>query len=102
MKSIINSHNKRVTTQNTIITPPCNCRSKEECPLEGQCRVENIIYKCVASTSVNVNKAYLGTAEEFKRRFCNHKKLLKNKRYSNETNLSKYIWDIKEKYNEIP
>ena len=66
MKSIINSHNKKVTTQNTVITPPCNCRSKEECPLEGQCRVENIIYKCVASTSVNENKAYLGTAEEFK------------------------------------
>ena len=51
-KSIINSHNKKVTTQNTVITPPCNCRSKEECPLEGQRRVENIIYKCVASTSV--------------------------------------------------
>ena len=27
---------------------------------------------------------------------------LGNKRYSNETTLSKYIWDIKEKYNEIP
>ena len=91
-----------VTTQNAVIAPPCNCRSKEECPLEGQRRVENIIYKCVASTSVNEDKAYLGTAEEFKQRFYNHKKSLKNKRYSNETTLSKYVWDKKEKYNEIP
>ena len=95
MKSIINSHNKKVTTQNTVITPPCNCRSIEECALEGRCRVENV-------TSVNEDKAYLGTAEEFKQRFYNHKKSFKNKRYSNETTLSKYIWDIKEKYNEIP
>ena len=102
MKSIINSHNKKVTTQNTAIKPPCNCRSKEECPLVGQCRVENIIYECVASTSVNEDKAYLGTAEEFKQRFYNHKKSFKNKWYSNETTLSKYFWDIKEKYNEIP
>ena len=33
MKSIINSHNKKVTTQNTVITLPCNCRSKEGMPL---------------------------------------------------------------------
>ena len=102
MKSTVNSHNKKVTIQNTVITPPYNCRSKEECPLEGQCRVENTIYRCVASTSVNKNKAYLGTAEEFKQRFYNHKKSFKNKWYSNERALSKYIWDIKEKYNEIP
>ena len=63
MKSIINSHNKKVNTQNTAITPACSCRYKDEWPLEGQCRVENIIYKCVASTSVNKDKAYLGTAE---------------------------------------
>ena len=25
IKSILNSHNKKVTTQNTVITPPCNC-----------------------------------------------------------------------------
>ena len=69
MNGITNSHNKKVTTQNTIITPSCICTSKEECPLESQCRLENIIYKCVVSTSVNENKAYLGRAKEFKQRF---------------------------------
>ena len=102
MKSIINSYNRNVTTQNTVITPPCNCRSKKECSLEVQCRVENIISKCVTSTSINEDKSYLGTAEEFKQRFYNRKKSFKNKRYSNETTLSKYIWDIKEKYSAIP
>ena len=55
-----------------------------------------------ASTSVNEDKTYLGTAGEFKQRFYNHKKSFKNNRYSNETTLLKYTWDIKEKYNEIP
>ena len=85
--------------QNTVITPPYNCRSKEKCTLEGQCRIENIIYICISSTSVNEDKAYLGTAGEFKQRFYNHKKSFKSKRYSNEKTLSKNIWDIKEKYN---
>ena len=28
---------------------PCNCRKKHECPLDGKCRAENIVYKGVSS-----------------------------------------------------
>ena len=41
---------------------------KEDCLLEGKCRTENIIYKCMVSTSDHPDKTYLGTAEgDFKK-----------------------------------
>jgi len=61
------------------------------------------VYKCTVETTVKPIKAYLGTAEgDFKKRHYNHKKSFKNKGYRNETTLSKYIWEIREKYHEEP
>ena len=37
------------------------------------------------------------TANPFKERYRNHTKSFKDKKYANETELSKYIWDLKEK-----
>ena len=47
--SIIKSHNKKLTNAESKQMKDCNCRKKEECPLEGKCRSEDIIYKCVAT-----------------------------------------------------
>ena len=30
-------------------TNPRNCRNKNECPLNGSCKVQNVIYKCNVS-----------------------------------------------------
>ena len=82
-------------------TKSCDCRTKSTCPLNGQC--QDIIYKCTVSTSVNPDKVYSGTAEgDFKKRFYNHMKSFSNKRYTNDTSLSKYMWEIKEKHQENP
>ena len=76
---------------------------KSTCPLNGQCQTQDIIYKCTVSTSVNPDKVYLGTAEgDFKKRYHNHAKSFRNKRYTNDTSRSKYIWEIKEKHQENP
>ena len=57
----------------------------------------------MASTSVNSDKVYLGTAEgEFKERYFNHNKSFRHRSYANETTLSKYVWEIKDKCNEMP
>ena len=46
-------------------------------------------------------KVYLGTTKGyFKQRFCNHKKPFNNSIYRNHTTLSKYVWDIKEKFSK--
>ena len=40
-----------------------NCRNKGDCPLDGLCQTNDIIYKCVVSTKNMPEKVYLGTAE---------------------------------------
>ena len=63
MSSFISSHNKKLLNSRTGNIKPFNCRKKDECPLNGQCLAQNVIYKCIASTSMNPDKIYLGTAE---------------------------------------
>ena len=71
MKKLISSINQIILT--------CNCRKKKECPLEGQCRAYDIVYKCIALATGFPNKVYLGTAHgEFKKRFYNHNTSFKN------------------------
>ena len=78
---------------------PCNCRKKHESPLDGKCRAENIVYKCVASVDGYPNKVYLGTAEgDFKQRFYNHRMSFNDEGHSTDTTLSKYVWEIKKKF----
>ena len=81
---------------------PSNCRKKDESPLNGQCLAQDIVYKCIVSTSMNPDKTYLGMAEfDFKKRFNNHINSFRHKRYSKDTTLSKYIWETKKEYNEM-
>ena len=103
MASVIKSRNKKLTIEMNDEDLPCNCRAKYKCPLDGKCRVKDVVYKCVASTSINPDKVYLGTAEdELKKRFYNHKKSFKNRGYASDTSLLKYIWEMKDKHNETP
>ena len=61
--SIIKSHNKKLTNAEKKLTKYCNCRKKQECSLEGKCRSEDIIYKCVVTATGHPRKVYLGTGE---------------------------------------
>ena len=71
--NIIKSHNKKLISSNIHIILPCNCRGKEECLVEGKCRANNLVYKCIASAAGFAYKFYFGTAGgEFKKRFYNH------------------------------
>ena len=45
-------------------------------------------------------RVYLGVAEgDWKQRFYSHKKSIKSKSNRNDTTLSSYLWDLREKYN---
>ena len=62
---------------------PCNCRKKHDCPLDGKCRTENIVYKCVASVDGYPNKVYLDTAQDdFQQRFYYHRMSFNNEEHS--------------------
>ena len=72
--SIIKSHSKKLINASIKNTLSCNCRKKQECPLDEKSRAENIIYKSVALVDSYRNKIYFGIAEgNFKQRFYNRR-----------------------------
>ena len=88
IKTSISNHNRRLLEQQ--IVPPstgCNCRTLNECPLNGKCLTESLVYQAeITSTDAGEAKTYIGmTGGSFKKRYANHKKPINNPRYSSET-----------------
>ena len=91
MAAIISRHNKIVLSNKTTAnstTPPCNCRNKISCPLEGKCRESSIVYKACLLSGNAANNYYGCCETEFKTRFNNHNQSFKFRRKSNATELS--------------
>ena len=102
-KSVITVDNKTLLSETINAVAPWNCRVKNKFPLNRKSRTSNILYKCVTATSTNSDKVYLGTTGgDFKRRFYNHKKSFNSSIYHNDTALSRYNSEIKEKYRKAP
>ena len=103
MKTMITKRNSRILNKNENRklqgSDKCNCRRKEQCSLQGNCLTNNIVYRAdVTTTDTRESKQYIGlTANSFKERYRNHIKSFEDRKYSNETELSKYIWDVKSK-----
>ena len=51
VSQIIKGHNKKVSQIKRHHQLECNCRIKTECPLNGDCRKEDVIYKCTVLTT---------------------------------------------------
>ena len=62
MSKVIKGHNKKVTKKPRDQIQKCNCRKKATCPREGNCQVNDIVYKCDI-TRLLPKKVYLGLAE---------------------------------------
>ena len=78
-------------------TKKCNCQKKHLCPLDGNCVQECVIYKAEVKTQ-NSTYHYFGLTEGlFKERYRNHMKSFKNVNYRDDSDLSDFIWDLKEK-----
>ena len=76
----------------------CNCRSKKQCPLNGSCLESFVVYQTTV-TQVKTNKidTYVGlTADTFKTRYNNHTKSFNHRRYKTDTELSNFIWKLKD------
>ena len=87
ISSILSTHNKNILNQKQI-SFGCNCRNKDDCPLDGECLTPNIIYRA--------GKFNYGTSEmTFKKRHSNHTRDFKHVKYQNATELTKYIWQLK-------
>ena len=60
------------------------------------------MYKAQVLTDKTTPKEYIGmTGNSFKEIFNNHTKSFNNKIYKNSTELSKYVWNLKEKRSDF-
>ena len=97
MKSKIDKHNRNILEPNLDeVQNSCNCRVKENCPLNGNCLVKSIIYKAEVSAPNKTTMTYYGLTEKtFKERYGKHKSSLKHEKYKTDTELSKYVWKLR-------
>ena len=83
----ISAHNTKILRQNPdgeqgTDTPPkeCNCRKKEECPVDNKCLQQGVIYQATVKRGDNKTDNYIGlTATSFKDRWRNHKSSFKTR-----------------------
>ena len=93
IEHIIKNNNRKITESymEKNAETSCNCKEKNKCTYEGNCLIKSIVYMATVETKTN-SSSYIGmTGNSFKTRYYNHIKSFKNKRYKNETELSKYI-----------
>ena len=56
VQQLIKKHNNFIQNKKNKTTLSCNCCDKNGCPLNGNWRTENVIYKCTSQTKNNVKK----------------------------------------------
>ena len=107
-KQVIDNHNKRIlhsshssyTKDNkdgTRTNKTCNCRQKNNCPLNGNCLQSSVVYQAtVTRNDNNTSETYIGLTEtDFKTRHRNHTASFRHAKHKNSTELSKHIWTLK-------
>ena len=91
------------TTQNVIYEayyPKCDLRSVLPKMWSTKRTTQNVIYEAKVKTPTE-ERTYIGlTASSFKTRYTSHKASFTHREKSNHTELSKYIWKLKD--NSVP
>ena len=99
---ILKGHNRAVLADQVNTSEDearmCNCRNKETCPLKGKCLSNSLVYMATVTPAKGKKFNYKGlSADEFKNRYNDHNKTFRNPIYRTRTELSKAIWDLKDK-----
>ena len=93
MSSIIKQHNTKIlSNSNNIQNRLCNCRNRNDCPLNVNCLKKCFVYKAEVTTDQSL-KIYFGASQgEFKSRYNNHTLSFRNEHHANDTELSNHLW----------
>ena len=114
---IINSHNKNITknfqdqinnrnnnnnnnNNNNCVKKECNCKSRDNCPMNGLCNLNNVIYQAIIypKENITVKKTYIRlTSTKWKERYSNHKFTFSHEHLKHHTALLKQFWWLKNK-----
>ena len=104
-KQAIINHNKLLLQDQNGDKPTsekmCNCRNREECPLDGKCLTECIVYKpTVTQIESNNKETYIGLTENaFKTRYNLHRASFKLEHEKSATGLSEHISELQKNNN---
>ena len=75
-----------------------NCSKKNECPMQNKCLTPSIIHEATVINNTDiVEKIHFGLCKTY----CNHARYFRLQRYSKDTELSKYVCELKTE-KEIP
>ena len=98
IKGIIQKHNKNILQKKDNNYRKCNCREQNNCPMRGECLEKSVIYQAeVTSNNGERVETYIGLTENtFKTRYGNHKASFSNRNKRHSTELSNYIWQLKD------
>ena len=83
MGSIIKKHNKKILSNTPAISDDgCNCRSKNQCPIENKCLSSALVYNATVTTNdSSPGKNYIRLTEgTFKKRFYGHQLSIKDRK----------------------
>ena len=97
MAAIISSHNAKILAPaSDPNTRKCNCRNRQQCPLNGSCLTECVVYRASVTAPNKPVKHYFGLTEgPFKTRYNAHMHSFRAEASKKATELSKYVWDLK-------
>ena len=93
----LSNHNQKLLQNETTEEncKLCNCRTKNNCPVKGECLTKGVIYK---ATVMHNKKEYIyigSTGRKFKSRFYEHTQSFNNVKKKESTRLSRFIHKIK-------
>ena len=99
MEKLPEKHNDNLLGKSDTNKRNCDCRTNNTCPLDGKCLSSTIVYSAEDLIGNNQHgDKYFGLCEtEFKTRLGNHKNSFKTRQKDKGTELSKYIWGLKDK-----
>ena len=64
IKHNIDSHNKSVLSKKNVATRKCNCRKLADCPMNGDCLKQSVVYQATVSTNDGrPDQTYVGLTE---------------------------------------
>ena len=97
---IISNHNKNLIEKSCVdrqglSKPLCNCRDREECPVGGKCKPENVEYKatiCSMENKKDIKIYFRISTGNWKQMFYSHRHSFSNPSLRNQTALSKRFW----------
>ena len=99
LQHTVSSHNAKIYKEKFPIDVQSDCKcGQNPCILTDGCDSKNIIYQATLTQDNGKVDTYVGLCSTpFWQRYANHKTSFSNQKHRNETTLSSFIWDLKEK-----